>query len=255
MTARERAVDKARRRSAEQLATLAKELRDARIKAGRRQADVAKATGISASELSRIELGQPAALQFQTVAMVGAVVGLDVVLKVYPGDHVLSDETQVRLLRALRERLGPGWSWRFEAQVGPGDQRTWDSRGWHADGGITVMVEAETRVRDFQGVLRRIVPKREAAGSPRTILLAADTRTNRAAIAAARDELTAEFPVGTRDALRALASGRDPGADCLIVLPPWRPRSDAGDEGSPADQGGAVTPTAAVPRGAPRSRA
>jgi transcriptional regulator with XRE-family HTH domain len=223
MAARERAVDKARRRSAHQLATLARELRDARINAGRLQADVAKAAGISTSELSRIELGRSSALQFETVSVVAAIVGLDVVLRVYPGDHVLNDEAQVRLLRALRERLGPDWSWRFEVPVAAGDQRTWDSGGAHREGHVSVKVDAETRARDFQGVLRRIVPKREAAGSSRTILLVADTRTNRAAIAAARDELGAEFPVPTREALRALVAGRDPGADCLIVLRLWRP--------------------------------
>lgn len=177
---------------------------------------------MSASELSRIELGRPAALQFETVAVVGAVVGLDVVLKAYPGNHLLRDQAQVRLVRALRERLGPEWAWRYETQVAPGDQRTWDARGSHR-AGASVVVDAETRVRDFQGLVRRVGPKRAASGSPRTILLVADTRNNRAAMAAVRDELAAEFPVGTRAALRALAAGRDPGADCLVVLAPWRP--------------------------------
>lgn len=220
MTARERALHKARRKSVQQLATLASELRDARITAGRTQADVARAAAISTSELSRIELGRTAALQFETVAAVGAVLGLDVVLRAYPGDHVLADEPQVRLLRAFRERLGPDWTWRFETKVAPGDQRTWDASGSHRRGGVAIVVDAETRVRDFQAVMRRVGAKREAPGSSRTILLIADTRTNRAAIAAARDELAAEFPMNMRATLRALRAGREPGADGLIVLPP-----------------------------------
>jgi transcriptional regulator with XRE-family HTH domain len=229
MTARERALHKARRKSVQQLATLASELRDARITAGRTQADVARAAAISTSELSRIELGRTAALQFETVAAVGAVLGLDVVLRAYPGDHVLADEPQVRLLRAFRERLGPDWTWRFETKVAPGDQRTWDASGSHRRGGVAIVVDAETRVRDFQAVMRRVGAKREAPGSSRTILLIADTRTNRAAIAAARDELAAEFPMNMRATLRALRAGREPGADGLIVLPPWRPRPEPDD--------------------------
>ncbi|MFN8521154.1 MAG: helix-turn-helix transcriptional regulator [Chloroflexota bacterium] len=228
-------MQRARRNSARQLATLASELRDTRIGVGRSQHDVAKAVGISASELSRIELGRPVALQFETIAAVGAVLGLDVVLRAYPGDHVLADDAQIQLLRALRERLGPEWGWRFETRVAPGDQRTWDSRGLNRATRVAIVVDAETRIRDFQAVMRRVGAKREAAGSPRTILLVADTRNNRAAIAAAGDELAAEFPVGTRAALRALVTGRDPGVDCLIVLPTYRPPQEVTDasDGAP----------------------
>ena len=80
------------------------------------------------------------------------------------------------------------------------------------------MVEAETRIRDLQTLLRRFGQKRDASGSPRMVLLVAGTRGNRAALTAGRDELLAEFPVPTRRALRQLAAGSDPGADCLIVL-------------------------------------
>ena len=223
MAARERAVDRARRRANQQLATLAQELRDARIGLGRTQADVARAAGISSSELSRIELGRYAALQFETVAVVGAAIGLDVVLRTYPGDHIIRDEPQVRLLRALRERLGDRWTWRYEVPVAPGDQRTWDSVGRCATTGASIAVDAETRIQEVQGPLRRITHKRDAAGCPRTVVLVADTRNNRAAVRAGADELAAEFPVGTRAALRALEAGLVPANDCLIMLPLWRP--------------------------------
>ena len=241
MTARERAVDRARRRSARQLAMLAQELRDARLGAGRTQTDIAKAAGISSSELSRIELGRPVALQFETIAIIGALVGLDVSIRSYPGDHLLRDEAQLRLLRALRERLGPAWAWRHEVPVAPGDQRAWDAVGRHRRTGILVAVEAETRIRDAQALLRRMNAKREAADSPRMLLVVADTRHDRAALRAALDGFATEFPVGTRSSLRALTDGRDPGADCLVVLRPWSsprplaaPTSRADSRGSTA---------------------
>jgi transcriptional regulator with XRE-family HTH domain len=220
MTARERAVDRARRRSAEQLAALARELREARISAGRTQADVAAAARISTSELSRIELGQTAGVQLETVAAVGAVIGLDVSLRVYPGGHVLRDGPQLRLLRALRRELGDGWSWRYEVPVAAGDQRAWDLVGRCRATGVVIVVEAETRIRDTQLLLRRVVSKRAAAGCPRVIVLVADTRNNRAALAAAADVLASEFPIGTRSTLRALRDGQLPPDDCLIVLRP-----------------------------------
>ncbi len=238
MSARERAVTKARRLAREQVATLAKEVRQARINAGRSQVDVARAAGISTSQLSRIELNEPVALQLEDVAAVCAAVGLTASLRTYPGDHVLADEAQIRLLRELRERLGPGWSWRFEVRVGPGDLRTWDMRGHHEEIGLLAFVDAETRVGDLQSVLRRVGAKRHDAGSPRTVLLLADTRHNRAVMRAGRDELTAEFPIGTWPAIRALRKGIDPGQDCLIVLRP-RPHPDHGEpDDTERDAGG-----------------
>lgn len=225
MTARERAVTKARRIARGQLATLAKELRQARINAGRSQTDVARAAGISTSSLSRMELDVPVGLRFEDVAAACAAVGLTASLKTYPGDHVLADDAQVRLLKEFRDRLGPGWSWRFETRIGPGDLRTWDMSGLFDTTRLSIVVDAETRVHDLQSVLRRVGGKRHDSGSPRTVLLLADTRTNRAAVAAGKDELTAEFPIGTWRALRALREGIDPGRDCLIVLR-RRPRPD-----------------------------
>lgn len=215
-------MDRARRRATLQLIALAHELRDARLNAGRTQADVARATGISTSELSRIELGRTVGLRFETVAMIGSAVGLDVTLRAYPGVRLLRDEAQVHLLRALRERLGARWSWRYEVPVASGDQRAWDAVGRCRVTSTGLVVEAETRIRDVQAVLRRVSLKREAAGSPRIAVLVADTRNNRAVVAAAADVLAAELPIGTRAALHALQRGLEPHGDCLIMLRTWR---------------------------------
>lgn len=218
MSAREQAVTRARRVARKQLAAIAEEVRDARLRAGRSQEEVAKAAGISSSRLSRIELGTPVGLRFEDVAAACAAVGLAASLRTYPGEHILDDAQQVQLLRELRERLGPGWRWRFEVPVAAGDPRAWDMRGRHIVSGLEVVVEAETRIRDLQAVLRRIAGKRESAMAPRTVLLLADTRNNRAVVARCRDELAAEFPVGTWRSLRCLKEGRDPGQDCLLIL-------------------------------------
>jgi transcriptional regulator with XRE-family HTH domain len=179
---------------------------------------VARAAGISPSRLSRIELGQVELDWFETVAMISAAVGLEVSLRLYPGARVVRDQAQLRLSARLRDRLGDAWRWRHEVQVAAGDQRAWDLVGMHRTTGLTVVVEAETRVGDVQALMRRIASKRAASGGPRVALLVADTRANRDALAFARDVFVTEFPVGTRRALRCLAAGQDPGLDCLIVL-------------------------------------
>jgi hypothetical protein len=79
------------------------------------------------------------------------------------------------------------------------------------------IVEAETRLHDVQGVERRLRAKQRDLGATRAILLVADTRHNRTVLATF-DQLAGRFPVGTRACLAALAKGRDPGGDCLVIV-------------------------------------
>jgi hypothetical protein len=81
-----------------------------------------------------------------------------------------------------------------------------------------VVIEAETRLRDIQDLLRRLALKRRDAGDPRVLLLVAGTRANRAATNLARDALRAEFPCAMRRALVSLGRGELPEADALILL-------------------------------------
>jgi hypothetical protein len=136
---------------------------------------------------------------------------------------VIRDAPQTDLLRRLRKRFGDAWRWRYEALVASGDWRAWDAMATHSVTHATIVVEAETRIRDAQALLRRIALKRDAAGDVRLLLLVSDTHGNRAALAAARDLFSAEFPCPTRDAQRALADGRGPELDAIIVLPRERP--------------------------------
>jgi transcriptional regulator with XRE-family HTH domain len=227
VTARERTADRARLRAREQLGRLARELRDARLSSGRSQREVARASGMSTSRLSRIELGRIEAEWFEAMAVVAAVLGRDISLRTYPGDHGLRDEPQVRLLARFRDRLRAGWAWRYEVPIAPADQRAWDALARHTRSGTTILVEAETRMGDVQALLRRLALKRDASPRSRLVLLVTDSRANRDAIAIAADELATEFPIQTRGALRRLMTGSDPGGDCLVVL--GSPRLGSGE--------------------------
>jgi Helix-turn-helix len=195
------------------------------MSAGRSQADVARAAHISQAHVGRIERGVHTHVAFDTLVILGAMVGLDVVGSTFAGAGVIRDAPQARLLGRLRVRTGPDWEWRHEVLVRPNDQRAWDARVQHRSTGATFVVEAETRIHDIQALLRRIASKREASGGVRVVLLVADTHRNREAIAAAHELLRTEFPCPQREALQAIAHGLAPAGDALIVLGPRRGES------------------------------
>jgi transcriptional regulator with XRE-family HTH domain len=220
MTSREHPQRRAALRARHLLLELGLELREARLSQGRTLVEVARAAGISRSQLSRVELAESPTVSFLTFVTLAVVLGMDFHARLYAGQRRLRDGPQLALLRALRDYLGPDWVWRYEALVATGDQRAWDARATHVSTGLTIVIEAETRIRDVQALVRRIELKRSAAGAPRVVLLVAGTRTNRLALDAANDVIGTMFPVDTRAALRALGRGLDPGADCLIRLTP-----------------------------------
>jgi hypothetical protein len=79
------------------------------------------------------------------------------------------------------------------------------------------LVEAETHLGDLQAVERQIAAKGRDLGVDRLILLVADTRHNRAVLAA-HPEIRERFPIETRACLMQLRRGLDPEGDCLVVL-------------------------------------
>ncbi len=188
---------------------------------------MARAARISQSQLARIELGRNRMVSVEVVTIVASFVGLDLVCATYPGQRVLRDEPQTMLLQAFRDFLGEAWWWRYEVQVGSGDQRAWDARVRHRRTGVEFVIEAETRLHDVQALLRRIALKRGDA-SVRVILLVAATRNNRLVLDIARDAFHAEFPTDTRACLAALSKGRDPGSDAVVILEPRARRERTG---------------------------
>ena len=96
-----------------------------------------------------------------------------------------------------------------------GDLRAWDAmiRGvdWRRP------AEAETVVDDIQALERRLALKVRDDDVDGVILVIADTRRNRLALAAAPGSFSA-FDRNARRVLSALAIGRDPGGSSLILL-------------------------------------
>lgn len=172
---------------------------------------------MSHTRVSRIESGRHLSIRLVDLARVGAIVGLDVSVRAFPGPDPLRDVAHIRLLERLRTRLAPGLRWRLEVPIGqPGHQRAWDAV--IAGAGPLIAVEAETRLVDVQLIERRLALKRRDSGIERVVLLLSATRWNRQAIHLAGARLEASFPVLGPVALGSLAAGADPGGSAVVLL-------------------------------------
>ncbi|HET7167643.1 MAG TPA: helix-turn-helix domain-containing protein [Candidatus Limnocylindrales bacterium] len=220
MPSKERSVDRATRRSRQDVATAGNDIRTARIAAGLTLSRVGSVVGLSASQVSRVERGLAPNVSVQQLGRVGAVVGLDVRVRTYPGPDPIRDAAQNALLGRLRARIHPRLRFRTEVLVSiADDQRAWDAEigGLAGDPGW-LPVEAETRIHDLQAQTRRIAIKLRDSDHRSVLVVVADTRTNRAAIRVAWPSINELFPIPSRDALAALADGRRPGGSALVFL-------------------------------------
>ena len=192
-------------------------IRSARLAAGLPLSVVGGASGRSASWVSRVERGLVRSVSLDELIVLGAAVGLKVWVTTFPAERAIRDAPQLALLRRFRARIGERWTWSYEVVVPVmRDQRAADAV--IRIGSSTVMVEAFTRFADAQAQLRAVRLKARDMGIGRIIIVAAATRANRAALAVAGDVLASDFPLGTRAILRALASGRDPGANGVALV-------------------------------------
>ena len=126
---------------------------------------------------------------------------------------------QIRLMRRLRDRLGTAWIWRYESPLPlENDQRAWDARIVHRITRLECVIDAESRIRDGQSLLRRQLLKRRDDPLPRHLLLVNATGWNRHALRESADLFAEAYPIGARHALAALARGDDPGGSALLML-------------------------------------
>jgi transcriptional regulator with XRE-family HTH domain len=212
---REDAGQRGQRRAARLRLELGNALRDARRGAGLRQQTVAQRAAISQAGVSRTERATRSAT-LDELAILAAVVGLDLVVRLYPGPDPIRDRAHVRLLARLQAEL-PTLKWWTEVPVPiPGDQRAIDAVVRF--GSLGVGFELETRLVDAQALVRRLALKQRDAGLARMVLVLADTRTNRAALAAADGTLRSAFSLAKREVIASLRDGRAPNANGIVLV-------------------------------------
>jgi transcriptional regulator with XRE-family HTH domain len=219
MAGKQRAIDRGALKGEQALRDFALGIREARLAADLAQEVVGRAVGLSGSQVLRIERARVSNLSLIVAGKLAAAVGLDLSLRLYPGPARIRDAAQVELLERAVQCFGAGWRWRYEVPLSiASDQRAWDAAARHETTGVSFVLDAETRIRDAQALLRREAIKRRDARAPRLLLLVADTRSNHLALRDAGDAFAAEFPVDSRSAVDALGMGLGPGGDAIVLL-------------------------------------
>jgi transcriptional regulator with XRE-family HTH domain len=193
------------------------ELRAARHVLGLTLIQVGDAIDVSASEVSRRELGKSRRLTGEKLAVHAAAVGLRLSIKLWPVGGGVRDAAQARYIAAFVARVGRAWRVTLEAPIQlAGDLRAVDVllTNDHA----RVAVEVITRLVDLQAQVRAAQLKARDIGATRVVLAVAGSHANRRALAEMRLTLVASFELDTRRLLADLAAGRDPGRDGIVVL-------------------------------------
>lgn len=187
----------------------------ARIGSGLSLRDVADNAGVDHTTVWRFERRRRH-LSIAVLSAICATVGLDLVVRAYPAGDPIRDTAHARLLERLRARLHPSLRWSTEVPIDvAGGRRAWDAaiRGpewWLA-------VEAETAIHDVQALERKLTLKARDGQEPHLVLLVADTRRNRTALASAPAAFS-YLRLRNRDLLRHLSRGTDPMSGGILIL-------------------------------------
>ncbi|MGH2357401.1 MAG: helix-turn-helix domain-containing protein [Candidatus Limnocylindria bacterium] len=199
------------------LRTIGRELRLARILAGKTQRQVGAAIGSSAATVCRVEQSRQPSVTVPYLMRHAAAIGMKLSLKAFPAGRRMLDAAQLDLLQKFNARLHPSWQRTMEAVVPiPGDLRAADELIRNAN--CSCAIEAIARLADHQAQARAGRLKARDLGADRLILLVSGSHANRRALHEVGPLADAGFPIGTRAAMRALEAGEDPGGDAIILI-------------------------------------
>lgn len=217
MANRTRSVDEARRAWHQRRVSLGTDLRTSRVTSGASQTAVGVAIGVSASEVSRREHGEAPNVSVCSLSEHAAAVGLRLAITTYPAGGAVRDAAQLRYIHRFLDRVSDTFLRELEAVIPlPGDLRAIDIvlRGT----GCLIAVEVITRLGDAQAQVRVARTKARDIGATRLILVVAATHANRRALDQARPALIGAWDFDTRRVLSALAAGRQPDHDAIILI-------------------------------------
>lgn len=196
---------------------LGREIHEARTAAGASLRAAAARAGMSHAQLGRLERGSIASPTIDQLSRGCSAVGLRLLVRAIPGSGPVLDTGQLALLGRLRGQLPPTVRVRIEVPLPiPGDRRAWDVVLDLAPDPMPMEIEA--RLRDIQGLGRRITLKLRDSALEHALLLVSDTVHNRRVLTAYREELRTLLPLDTRQVMTALRAGRTPAASGILVL-------------------------------------
>jgi transcriptional regulator with XRE-family HTH domain len=217
MPTREKLTALGRRRGDRLAREIGQIAKDARIGLGWSQEELSRKLDTSRTQLWRWESARPPYLTIPRAAVLLRVLGLDLAMTTYPAGGPLRDEAHARLVGRFLRILPAELPRRLEAPIpSAGYLRAWDVLLTMPT--VRIGVAAETRLRDWQALLRREEGKARDGGVDRLLLVVAESHTNRRAVRDAGLSLTSAYPLDGRTVRRALQLGRDPGGNGLLFL-------------------------------------
>ena len=218
MASIERPYDRGTRRAARAMAELGEGFRDARLRLGASQREVSLAARVDRADYSRIEAGKLVNLRLTVAFRVGAVLGLDVSVRAFPGGRSIRDAGQGRRLQVLIESVGPPLVAHTEVAL-PRTTDHLELRSWDlvvAGEGRRTAIELEVRLYDVQAQQRRWNLKRRDDPVDGFILAVADTKANRRVLLE-YGELLGLARLRTATVLATLRAGRHPPSGIVIL--------------------------------------
>lgn len=192
------------------------DLREKRVLAGLSQAELARELGCGQAEVSRLE-SEKADITLVRVAQMCSLLGLRPRLELYPLGEPLRDAGQMKLIACFRAILAPIWHVMLEAPFPTlGDLRSWDVL-LRLSSTYRIGVEAETRVRDQQELVRRIRQRELHGGVDAILIILSDSLHNRRLVGGLREALGSAYATPTGPILASLRTGQ-PLAGSGVVL-------------------------------------
>jgi len=216
MPTRESNADRGRRRGRQLSAGVVRQLREARVTGGLSQKAMARGLGWSQQNYSRFELDQLASVTLIDVCVAASVLGLEPTLTFHRIGPALRDKGHEALIGRLLRLLSPAWKVAREVPFpNPGDPRWWDLILRIPD--FRLGVEAETRIRDMQALIRRMKERARDGGADALLLVLSDSQHNRGLVSDLRGGLGEDFGERQSVVVQALRSGARL-ARCGIIL-------------------------------------
>jgi transcriptional regulator with XRE-family HTH domain len=217
MGTRETKAQRGRRRGRELTAVVIAQLRDARLAAGLSQRAVAAAVGWSQQHYSRFETGRLSNIPLTVITVIASLLGLDASLTFHRVGPALRDKGHQALIARFTRLLSPAWRVIREAPFpNLGDPRSWDALLRLAN--QLVGVEAETRIRDMQALVRRMRQRATAGGADVMVLVLSDSAHNRDLFHDLRAALGPDFATPPGELLIALRNGLPlPGSGVVLL--------------------------------------
>lgn len=207
-----------RQRAQDQARLIGREVATARHASGLSADSAAARAGVSRSTWLRAESGS-ARTAIATLCAVTDAVGLDLVLRAYPGSRMtLRDRGQLAIAQRLAGLAHPTWTVSLEEPAGDHGQAI----DLVISGGLEIVaIEIIRHMNDYQAQYRSATQKREWLGRlhgrpVRLVMAVEDLRSNRVALAPFGAVVGSAMPAGSRSVMESLRTGQPLGGDGLL---------------------------------------